>query len=904
MDAKKSMLHSFLSQQLILNVPIYQRKYNWSFDECKQLFNDILNIGNNDDLKKSYFIGSIVYKKEESTLSAGTPQEFVLIDGQQRTTTITLIYCALCDYYKGVEANLCNHYLINFLLNNDLKKSNKLNLTTEDDVTLKRIIKSITNDKKLERKDDDSLNLYANYELFKKLIKDENINILRKGLERLLFIEIGLDNDDNPQLIFESLNSTGLELKKNDLIRNFILMGLDSQHQNDLYEDYWHEIELGFKNEDDLFDEFIRYYLAVKKGKLPKKYNIYKDFKIHAQKFDCVDNLVKDIYKFANYFFNIHFEKEKDEELLKAFKSLNDLEFNVTLPFLLSVYDDYNNAENNSEINLTKEEFVEIVKYVESYCLRRSICDIPTNSMNNTFAGLANEIDKTDYFNYFVAVMAEKSTYKRFPTDLEVKENILIKNMFSKKRTLNHILEKIENSHTKQVVDISKCSIEHIMPQSLSDCWKIELGDSYEEIHEKYLHTLGNLTLTPYNPDMGNKCFNDKKTMPEKGFIDSKFYLNKVIAKLDSWNENEIINRSERLSNEIIKIWKHPTETEEIAEIIEIIDETEDTQDYSLDDFQELEERSLPKKLIDSLSLMILNMDSSIKENVRKSYVAFNNKNKNFVEISLNKKGLQIILDIPINELDDKKQLCEDVSDIQVLGTGDTRVYLMDDKDVNYIMSLIKQSYDYNLEQGFELKRVQDIIDDEKCKDISCAVRKLEKLYDHPDVIKTVEMEAGKIDGGALENKALQGSTKELGVATSLYMSCRIAHAPFSKEEISTIYGVKSKLIMKLSKKLSKILDIELPFSYPKDYLSRYCEILELSHDVEDKASEMCDEIENKGLRMGKSPTTIAASVLYLTSVKMDEKRTQGDISEMVGISEVVIRNYCRLLREELDSLS
>lgn len=902
MDAKESTLHSFLSQQIIMNVPIYQRKYNWSSDECKQLFNDILAIGG-DESKKSYFIGSIVFKKEESD-QIGGPDNVVLIDGQQRITSITLIYCALCDYYKQRDANLCNYYHNNFLRNNDIDNSYKLNLTKDDDFTLKRIIQSITIDKEFELKDEDALNLYTNYEIFKKLINEDNIEIIKNGLNKLVFISVGLGSDDNPQLIFESLNSTGLELKKNDLIRNFILMGLDSQHQNELYNNYWYEIEQGFKNEDALFDDFIRYYLAVKRGKLPTKYNIYKDFKTYSREFECIDDLVKDIYKFSRYFFNILFEKEEDPELLEVFKSLNDLEFNVTMPFILSLYDDYKNPDNNPDINLTKDDFIEIVKYVESYLLRRSICEIPTNSLNKVFVRLSREIDKSDYLNYFKAVIAEKDGARRFPTDVEVGENILIKNLYSKRKILSHILINIENNGSKAIVNIDECTLEHIMPQNLSSDWINELGDNYEEIHEKYLHTLGNLTLTLYNSEMSNKSFNEKKTI-DGGFIDSKLDLNKKIAQMDSWGGEEIENRSKDLTNEITKIWKYPGKTEEITEIIETIDETEDFEDYTLDDFTDLEERTLPRQLADSLNLMILNIDSSIKQNVRKTYIAFSNKNKNFAEIIPQKKGLKIILDIPITELNDPKQLCDDVFNIGGGGTGDTRIFLNDEKDVNYVMNLIKQSYEYNLNQGFELKRVQDIIDDnEKCKYISCAIKKLEKLYNHPDVIKTIEIEAEKIYNGALENKALKGNTIELGVATSLYMSCRIAHAPFSKDEIATIYGVKSKLVMKLSKKLSNVLGIELPFSYPKDYLSRYCEILELSGDVEDRARAMCDEVENKGLRKGKSPTTVAASVLYLSSVQMGEKRTQGDIGEMVGISEVVIRNYCKLLREELDNLS
>lgn len=899
MDAKESAFHSFLSQQIIMNVPIYQRKYNWSQDECKQLFNDILTIGE-DDSKKSYFIGSIVFKKEDSD-QIGGPDSVVLIDGQQRVTTITLIYCAICDYYKESNPSLCNYYRNNFLVNNDIENSDKLNLTKDDDFTLKRIVKALTSDKDFELKDEDAVYLYKNYIFFKNIISEDNIEILRRGLDKLLFISVGLGSDDNPQLIFESLNSTGLELKKNDLIRNYILMGLDSQHQNELYEEYWYEIEQGFKNDDSLFDDFIRYYLAVKNKKLPTKYNVYKDFKTYSMEFECIDDLVKDVYKFSKYFFNILYEQEQDSELLEAFKSLNDLEYNLTLPFLLSVYDDYVNSEDNPEINLTKEDFIEIVEYVESYLLRRSICEIPTNSLNNLFARLSSDIvDKSNYLECFLKVMAKKDGSRRFPTDTEVRENLLIKNLYSKKKILGHILINIENSTNKAIVNLDETTIEHIMPQKLSPDWINQLGDNYEEIHEKYLHTLGNLTLTFYNPEMSNKSFNEKKTI-KGGFIDSKLDLNKPIAELDSWGEDEIKNRAYDLTSKIIDLWKYPGKTEEITEIVETIDEIEEIEQYTLDDFNELEERTSSRQLFDTLNLLILNIDSSIKRNVWKTYVAYTYKDKNFVEIKPQKKGLRIILDIPINQINDLKQICDDVSDKSV-GSGDTGLYLRDENDVNYVMGLIKQSYEYNAEQGYEQRKLQDTIDnDEICSDFSCAISKLEKTFDNLELLDEIKLDAEEIYSRAVGHKLLKGRTKEAGNATSLYIACRLVHAPFNKDEIATIFGVKPKQMMKLSKIICNKLDIDLPLEHPKDYVSRYCDILDVSEVVEERTNEICDEAVNSGVLGGRPAIAIAASALYLSSVQMGEKRTQGEIADITSLSEVAIRNNCKLLKQKLN---
>lgn len=693
MRAGNTTLNEFLTRQIKMNIPIYQRKYNWSLDECKQLFEDILSIGK-DETRKSYFIGSIVVKKDSEEL-LDPLAEVTLIDGQQRITTLTLIYCALCNYYKNIDERLCRNIYGNYLVNHDLDETNKLHLTKNDNESLKYIINSILTDKEFKLTPDNSINIYNNYEFFRNQINEENVETVIKGLKKLIFISVVLDQEDNPQLIFESLNSTGLELNKNDLIRNYILMGLDTKHQNELYENYWYEMEQEFKNNEWFFDEFIRYYLSFESGRLPKRADVYKEFKNHANSFENIDDLVKDVHKFAGYFACIRFGKEEDPELRDAFDSLAELDFNVTLPFLLSAYDDYQNSLDNPDINLTRDEFIRIVKYVESYCLRRSICDIPTNSMNKTFARLSKEINKQDYYNYFVAAMFEKDTYKRFPTNEEVQEKLLNQNMYSKRKILKHVLIAIENTEGKEFVSTENSSIEHIMPQNLTKDWERELGSNYEEIHGIYLHTLGNLTLTPYNSELGDKSFFDKKTC-DNGFCKSKLTLNEGLCELDRWTDKEIIDRTKQLSKKIINIWKYPVKTSRVFDILNHINETGDIEEYTLIDFEELNNRTITRQLFDTLNILILKLDSTVDQVINKQYITYK-KNKNFVEIIPLKTGLRLLLDIPLTELTDTRDSCEDVSNKGRWGTGLTRVYLKDEQDVNYIMDLIKQSYEYNL---------------------------------------------------------------------------------------------------------------------------------------------------------------------------------------------------------------
>ena len=694
MKAGTTSLNKFLKRSLLMRIPIYQRKYNWSLDECKQLFEDILSVGSDDD-RKSYFIGSVVVKTESDEL-IDDYLKVTLIDGQQRITTLTLIYCAICNYYKNINERLCSKIYTDFIINDEIEETTiKLTLTKDDNESLKYIINSIPLDKEFNLNPDNSVNIYNNYEFFRKQINEDNIDILMKGLRKLVFISVVLDQNDNPQLIFESLNSTGLELNKSDLIRNYILMGLETKEQNFLYENYWSEIEQEFKNNGWFFDEFIRYYLSFESGRLPKRDDVYKEFKNHAKKFDNVEELVKEVHKYARYFGCIRFGKEEDPDLRKAFNSLFELDFNVTLPFLLSAYGDYKESLTNPNINLTRDEFIKIVQFVESYCLRRSICDIPTNSMNNTFARLAKEINKKDYYNYFVAAMVQKDTYKRFPSNEEVQDKLLTQNMYSKRKILSHVLITIENDIGKEFVSTENSTIEHIMPQNMTKEWELELGPNYEEIHNTYLHTLGNLTLTPYNSELGDRSFHDKKTC-KKGFCKSKLTLNEGLCELDKWTDKEITDRTKELSKMVINTWKYPTKTAKVSEIIDYVNETGDIEIHTLDDFEDLRNRTITRQLFDTLNIMILKLDSTVGQVINKQYITYK-KNKNFVEIIPLKTGLRLLLDIPLNEVNDTRGLCEDVSNIGRWGTGLTRTYLKDEQDVNYVMDLIKQSYEYNL---------------------------------------------------------------------------------------------------------------------------------------------------------------------------------------------------------------
>ena len=556
MDAGKEQLLYFLSQRQQLSIPIYQRKYSWTDKECKQLLNDILRVGESDE--PNHFIGSIVYMNQKGHIASPINQ-LMIIDGQQRATTITILISAIVDFlFENPNENIMPpSNLISYYLLNDREIGEtryKLILTQNDKKTLIKIIDNLENDEKIPFDDKDSIRIKENYEYFRKKINKDNIEILYNGLNKLLIIFVALEhNIDNPQLIFESLNSTGLELSQADLIRNYILMGLLPEEQEKLYNDYWHEIEVLFEKNNGNFDKFIRDYLTVKTDKVPVFRNIYTDFKKYSLKID-VNDLVKDIYKYAFYFKAIAFGGEENPKLKASLDSLRSLGYDVTDPFIIQLYDDY------KEEKLSTDDFCEIIKYTESYLLRRLICSIPTPSLNKTFAGMYLQIDNTNHLDSYKYVLISKENYQRMPNNREFAANFRQRDIYNlRSKNRDYIFDKFENWGSKEKSNIENYTIEHIMPQNrrLSKEWKEELGENWENIQKTYLHTIGNLTLTGYNSELSDKPFAEKRDMQD-GFKDSAIRLNIDLQDLETWNENEIKKRTERFIDKAKKIWPYP----------------------------------------------------------------------------------------------------------------------------------------------------------------------------------------------------------------------------------------------------------------------------------------------------------------------------------------------------------
>ena len=509
---------------------------------------------------------------------------------------------------------------------------------------------------------------------------------------RLFIVDVALEKDkDNPQLIFESLNSTGLDLSQADLIRNYILMGQEIKLQTELYEKYWFPMEQSYGNEYTAsFDWFMRDYLSVKTGTIPRIDRVYDSFKTYASSTKApatITEVVQDIYKFSGYYVNMVLHKEPDAELQKGFKNISKLKVDVCYPFLLPVYNDYELG------TITNDEFKQIIHMVENYVFRRAICGIPTNSMNKTFATLYKSIKKTDYLEGVKAAFQLMDSYKRFPTDAEFEKEIVVKEVYNF-RNRNYLLSKLENYKRKEFVNVDDYTIEHIMPQNpeLSGEWQRMLGDDWKEVQSKYLHSLGNLTLTGYNSELSDKPFTLKKTMAG-GFNDSPIRLNDYLRTVDIWNAENIEARAKELAEKARQIWFAPNLSQDVLD--KYTTEEKTTTVYTIDQYEHLKGDMLD--LYHALRKRILNIDSSVKEEFKKLYVAFKSST-NFVDIVPQKVRLRLSLNIDYPDMIDPKGLCKDVSGLGRWGNGDVEVGISNMNELDDVMELIQQAFDKQLE--------------------------------------------------------------------------------------------------------------------------------------------------------------------------------------------------------------
>ena len=537
-------------------IPVYQRNYDWKKENCKQLFDDLVSVIKEG--KETHFFGSIVSY-------AHSRDEVVLIDGQQRITTVSLILIAIVNALKKDVLTTKDDTLVlrieDFLVDKYDKTERKVRLKPfrDDCEAFDRLIYMDEEDYIPESK------VTINYRYFYDRIvtyKELTVDELFYAVNCLEIIDIELEpqHGDNPQLIFESLNSTGLDLTESDIIRNYVLMNLEPAVQESYYDKYWNKIERCSRDE---LDGFVRNYLTIKQGVIPTLKGIYPAFKAYTKSQGDIESILQDMLVYAYAYQDVVAFNVGDDDANEVARRLDLLDMTVAYPFLMAF------VAYSKKTAMAGKEIYKVFSCVETFIFRRLMCDLPTNALNKIFATLHNSVLKNkreadSYSSVMIYLLESRKLSSAFPKDEEFINGFTTKNIYSMRaKNKEYIFERLENGSSKEKNDVvgniekGILTIEHIMPQTLTTAWKQALGEDWEAIQERWLHTISNLTLTGYNSNYSNRTFQEKKTM-KNGFVDSGIRLNHFFAQFDKWDEEELGIRKAKLSEMALEIWEYP----------------------------------------------------------------------------------------------------------------------------------------------------------------------------------------------------------------------------------------------------------------------------------------------------------------------------------------------------------
>lgn len=664
------LINQLLKQERIFKIPVYQRNYDWNIDQCEKLFNDIVNA---KKANKSHFMGSIIYINEKQ----GKLNVDLVIDGQQRITSLFILFKALLDKAIEVDDKASIRTLNRYLYNEDFPDESlklKLKPVKYDEEQFKYLMYG-----KYDKMDSNS-NIKQNFDLYSKMIdyqySSEGLTVEKiiDGMEYLQVIDVSLrlDAGDDPQIVFENINSAGLNLSIADLIRNYLLMNCSSAVQDKLYLEYWLEMEktIGVNSLPTYFAD----YLLFKSREDFKIENTYLKFKEFFDKKNLEKkSILMDLKKYSIYYsYFLTGTSPYGEAINKSLKDYILLDQSTIYPFLFPVFDDLENKA------ISIEQASNVLEFFKNYFVRRLICGVPSNSLRGLFKNLYNRIYDTDekkkyYYEALYYFFDNLNTKDSVPSDIDFKNTLFTVNLYQKKNLCKYVLSSLENKG-KENVDIKNLTIEHVMPKSEKDWWKKEVGDDYEMVHDQYLHTIGNLTLTGYNSELGTKKFEEKKNLLK----DSKMsYLNKDILKAKRWNVNAITSRAAVLCDDAvqvftsyrpeIKIQVMPNSMKKTFDDFETLTYTKPTafsfcgENFNVDSYADM-----THKVFELLALMDLNKLSELAKQKYKAtssdriYISYEQSNlktakeiKNtgiYVEVSLSAKGhinfLQNVLEI------------------------------------------------------------------------------------------------------------------------------------------------------------------------------------------------------------------------------------------------------------------
>ena len=640
-------------------IPAFQRDYSWTTEQCRQMWDDIMHAGGGDG--RDHFMGSFVYVSGEATPAFSS---WLVIDGQQRLTTLTLLLTALRDHirstsWEGQETSpeqIDAFYLRNVFESGD--RSYKLALRRHDNRTLWSLIDGKDTSELTSRSE---LVIEA-YNCFRELLTSLGVSPdeVYRGIAQLKVVDVTLHRpQDNPQQIFESLNSTGVDLTQSDLIRNYLLMGLTEPEQTQMYDDYWSKIEALFRSSDgnlDNSDNFLRDYISLKQKATtqPKADRVYAEFKGFWQTSDTdsLVSLLRDMVCFARYFVAfLRPEQIASKPLSTAMRQVRRLG-SAQAMLVLRLYECYENK------TLSDDEFIKALNLISSYLVRRSVLNMQTRGYWSVFARIAHSVSDEAPFESFQVALARQSY--RFPSDDEFSTALRERDLYGL-RICWHILSQLENAGQKEPSPVGDYSIEHILPQSIEGVkeWKVMLGDDWEQIHQTWLHRLGNLTLTAYNSSYSNRPFHEKKTI-EGGFKQSAVRLNEYVRNQIQWTAAQMEERGRLLAMRAVDIWPHHDADEKLILAEEIRDLRTRSERRSADN---LTMRDSVRNLFYAIRDATRELGDSIEIVEHRSLSYYDANSGGFFAESLPMAySVRVLLPIDFDEIDDPEGVAGDVS--------------------------------------------------------------------------------------------------------------------------------------------------------------------------------------------------------------------------------------------------
>ena len=569
MKAIHTELTKFLATEAQYYVPIYQRKYSWKRENCIKLLSDIIKVSK-DTSRPCHFIGSVIYLAKEDSQHATAIKEYLVIDGQQRLTTLSILLLALSDYTRNTISDDTEYVKMatcfdkisrKYLINEDEVEDMyyKIRLNDEDFNAYKRLIQNRNKPDEIK-----SSRIFENYKIIYSAMIDskETPQAIFDGIKKLMLVDICLIPEDNAQLVFETVNSTGLPLSTADKIRNFLLMTVAPSKQTQLYNDYWHpmEIDLGMETgNSNLFEAFFNYYMTavMKRQLVGDYYEMFKDY-YSDNASTGTEKIIVQIRQYSKYYKYWKNSANENSRIARALAGVYRTNQLKITPVILTIL---------SEIDLgslSEDDAIEILTIIESYWMRRSICALPTNTAGPVCLSMLKSLIGDNKLEKFKDNIFSLTWAQRMPKDDEIIATLQTLQIYSiSAQRTKQILDRLENNKRKEYVPTKEYTIEHIMPQTLSDKWKDDIGTDYSIIYETYLHTLGNLTLTGYNSEYQNKRFVEKQDCYDSngnhiGYKHTPIRISNYLTTATTWGEKEILERSAILAEELLTIWKYP----------------------------------------------------------------------------------------------------------------------------------------------------------------------------------------------------------------------------------------------------------------------------------------------------------------------------------------------------------